>query len=148
MCSSGVQSLSIPRRPGHNVCFFDDSCLRIAPIMLLRSFGIPSIATTHSDVPSHPMYQESWHVCLGLVFLGGFLQKLIESESSNLLWFQLQGIVSDETPVVVALGLRILCHSPCHCGQGLRQIPLGTKSGISFKKVFFIIHFQPYTKRR
>eukprot|EP00913_Durusdinium_trenchii_P025611 g24038.t1 len=44
---------------GHDVCFLDDSCLRIAPIMLLRSFGIPSIATTHSDVPSHPMYQES-----------------------------------------------------------------------------------------
>jgi len=44
---------------GHDLCLLDDSCLRIAPLMLLRSFGIPSIATTHSDVPSHPLYDQS-----------------------------------------------------------------------------------------
>lgn len=44
---------------GHDLCLIDDSCLRLAPLMLLRSFGIPSIATTHSDVPSHPLYDQS-----------------------------------------------------------------------------------------
>mmetsp|Transcript_6013 Transcript_6013/g.10933 ORF Transcript_6013/g.10933 Transcript_6013/m.10933 type:complete len:480 (+) Transcript_6013:43-1482(+) len=41
---------------GHDVCFIDDSCMRIAPLMLMRSVGLPGIATTHSDVPSHPVY--------------------------------------------------------------------------------------------
>ncbi|CAJ1378568.1 unnamed protein product [Effrenium voratum] len=44
---------------GHSLCFLDDSCMRIAPLMLMRGLGIPSIATTHSDVPSHPVYHES-----------------------------------------------------------------------------------------
>jgi len=43
----------------HSLCFIDDCCLRIAPIMLMRALGLPSIATTHSDVPSHPAYHSS-----------------------------------------------------------------------------------------
>eukprot|EP00931_Biecheleriopsis_adriatica_P048979 TRINITY_DN28317_c0_g1_i1.p1 TRINITY_DN28317_c0_g1~~TRINITY_DN28317_c0_g1_i1.p1 ORF type:complete len:494 (-),score=70.35 TRINITY_DN28317_c0_g1_i1:210-1664(-) len=43
----------------HSLCFIDDSCLRIAPMMLMRGFGLPSVATTHSDVPSHPAYSSS-----------------------------------------------------------------------------------------
>eukprot|EP00930_Biecheleria_cincta_P060631 TRINITY_DN46251_c0_g1_i1.p1 TRINITY_DN46251_c0_g1~~TRINITY_DN46251_c0_g1_i1.p1 ORF type:complete len:524 (+),score=78.87 TRINITY_DN46251_c0_g1_i1:37-1572(+) len=43
----------------HSLCFIDDCCLRIAPIMLMRALGLPSIATTHSDVPSHPAYSSS-----------------------------------------------------------------------------------------
>ena len=49
-----------PGVQGHDLCLIDDSCLRLAPLMLLRSFGIPSIATTHSDVPSHPLYDQSF----------------------------------------------------------------------------------------
>jgi len=43
---------------GHALCFIDDSCMRIAPLMLMRGLGMPGIATTHSDVPSHPVYNQ------------------------------------------------------------------------------------------
>ena len=46
------------RPPGHELCFIDDSCMRIAPLMLMRGLGMPAIATTHSDVPSHPVYHQ------------------------------------------------------------------------------------------
>ncbi|CAE8624428.1 unnamed protein product [Polarella glacialis] len=40
----------------------DDICMRMAPIVLMRGLGLPSIATTHSDVPSHPLYEETFIV--------------------------------------------------------------------------------------
>eukprot|EP00929_Paragymnodinium_shiwhaense_P001414 TRINITY_DN101649_c0_g1_i1.p1 TRINITY_DN101649_c0_g1~~TRINITY_DN101649_c0_g1_i1.p1 ORF type:complete len:486 (+),score=73.89 TRINITY_DN101649_c0_g1_i1:169-1626(+) len=43
---------------GHyDVFFVDDALVRMALIMLMRGYGIPSIATTHSHVPSHPLYE-------------------------------------------------------------------------------------------
>lgn len=57
--ANAVEFLRLVVLGGHDLCLIDDSCLRVCPLMLLRSFGIPSIATTHSDVPSHPLYAQS-----------------------------------------------------------------------------------------
>lgn len=44
-------------RIDYDVFFVDDALVRLVLLLLMRGFGIPSIATTHSHVPSHPLYE-------------------------------------------------------------------------------------------